>query len=166
MLIGVTGKSGAGKSTFAKNYVISHPNFKIINVDEISHKVLHYPHIVKMIEDTFGVNVDETPRSILGDIIFNDRHEMKKLSDIIWAEMKCEIDKEIISNNDIIIEWILLPHTHYFKLCDYKILVKAKLEDRIKRVIERDNISIDYFNKRESNSIEYNEDDFDEIILN
>ena len=80
--------------------------------------------------------------------------------------LMCEIIDEIIATNEnVIIEWILLPQTKYFDMCDVKILCKRSYENRLKAVMERDNISTEYFETREKNSIEYNEDLFDKIII-
>lgn len=74
----------------------------------------------------------------------------------------------ILSQNDdnIILEWILLPHSRYWEMCDFKILVKSDYVVRKNKVIARDNISEEYFNKRDSASIDYSDIQFDYIFEN
>ena len=52
------------------------------------------------------------------------------MNDIVWYELKAEIDRELFSHKDVILDWILLPHTHYWKMCDKKILITANEEQR------------------------------------
>jgi dephospho-CoA kinase len=66
----------------------------------------------------------------------------------------------------IVLDWILLPHTPFFKMCDKKILIKTDEAKRRNRLKQRDNISEEDINLRDNASISYNEEDFDEIINN
>lgn len=164
MLIGITGKSGSGKTTLAK-WLAQYSNFYVIDVDEVGHSILDRGDVQKLIKEKFGVEVSSTNRKALGEVVFNNREKMKEYADMTF-ELMCEkIDEIIISYENVIIEWILLPQTKYFDLCDVKILCKRSYENRLKSVKERDNISTEYFETREKNSIEYNEDLFDKIII-
>ena len=91
---------------------------------------------------------------------------MKQLADITWDRMKLIIDGYIksYSNNGIVLDWILLPHTQYFNMCDKKILIKCDEELRKKRIIQRDNISEEDLRLRDNASIKYDESVFDNII--
>lgn len=164
MLIGITGKSGSGKTTLAK-WLAQYSNFYVIDVDEVGHSILDREDVQKLIKEKFGIEVSSTNRKALGEVVFNNREKMKEYADMTF-ELMCEkIDEIIISYENVIIEWILLPQTKYFDLCDVKILCKRSYENRLKSVKERDNISTEYFETREKNSIEYNEDLFDKIII-
>lgn len=164
MLIGITGKSGSGKTTLAK-WLAQYSNFYVIDVDEVGHSILDREDVQKLIKEKFGVEVSSTNRKALGEVVFNNREKMKEYAEMTF-ELMCEkIDEIIISYENVIIEWILLPQTKYFDLCNVKILCKRSYENRLKAVKERDNISTEYFETREKNSIEYNEDLFDKIII-
>ena len=164
MLIGITGKSGSGKTTLAK-WLADNTDYFVIDVDEVGHKILDKPEVQKKIKEAFGVEVSSTDRKALGEIVFNNRKKMKEYADMTFEMMCDEIDEMIAWHSDCIIEWILLPNTKYFDMCDVKILCKRSYENRLKAVMERDNISTEYFETREKNSIEYNEDLFDKIII-
>lgn len=167
MIIGITGKSGSGKTFMTKNLF---PHEIHLCVDDISHRVLERTHIKEQIKQEFGVDLDTTDRKALGDIIFNSRHEKQILTDMIYSEVK-KIMNDVIHharlyNHTAVIDWILLPHSEYFDVCDTKILVKANEEERIKRAMARDQISREYLAARDRNAIEYDESQFDYIIFN
>ena len=168
MIVGFTGKSGVGKSTIAKYYAKVH-GYHYLDIDEVGHELLNTPEIQNQIEEKFGISVSSTNRKKLGELVFTNRHdEMKILADITWEGMRKIIDNniELFKDEGIVLDWILLPHTHYFKMCDKKVLVKCPEELRRERVKKRDNINDAELYLRDSASIEYNENDFNEVIMN
>ena len=105
-------------------------------------------------------------RKKLAEIVFTSRDEMEKLSAITWEHMKIVLD-DIIQNSEdkiIILDWILLSKTHYFDMCDLKILVDMPYEIRKQRAIERDNITDEEFDLREQASVEYEVEKFDMVV--
>lgn len=168
MIIGITGKSGVGKSTHAEKFAKENGCF-VIHIDDIGHKVLESDDIKNKLLELFGedsVVNGLVDRKYIGDLVFANRHLYKSLSDIVWNSMKNEIDILLNSHSNVILDWILLPHTHYWKMCDKKILVVADESERKVRVMSRDNISTEYLAKRDSAGINYDSIEFDEIIEN
>lgn len=168
MIIGITGKSGVGKSTYALK-IAEENGFRVLHVDKISHGIMNLPAIKAKLIDMFGNEVikDGTvDRKYLGDLIFTNRHTYKEMSDLIWDMMKHRIDHILSTHENVILDWILLPHSHYWKMCDKKILITADEEQRKEMVMKRDNISKEYLEKRDSASISYDDFVFDEIIYN
>lgn len=92
---------------------------------------------------------------------------MKEYSGLSWKFMQHQLDS-ILSQNDkiVVLDWILLPHSKYWEKCDCKILLKSDDVRRKNKVIERDNISEEYFEKRDSASIDYSHINFDYIFEN
>lgn len=165
MIIGVTGKSGVGKTTYAKDYANSF-GYSYLNIDEVGHEVLDDPEVRAQIKEKFNIDASSCDRKKLGELVFTNRNnEMKQLSEITWEKMKLIIDKRIESSKQgIVLDWILLPHTHYFKMCDKKILIKLNDDERKRRVMRRDNLTEEELKLRDNASIEYNDADFDTII--
>lgn len=170
MIIGICGKSGSGKSTLS-NKIVELTNNKAIHldIDKVGHKVLLIPEVINELVNSFGESIVKeniVDRKKLGEIVFDSRNEMEALSDITWKYMQIEIDRFLDNHKDkiIILDWILLPATKYFKMCDIKILLDIPYEKRKQRAIKRDNISEETFDLREKASINYNLNDFDYII--
>lgn len=168
MIIGICGKSGSGKSTLARKIIEMYPNSIHVEIDKVGHKALMDENVKKELVKSFGeklLNDNVVDRKQLGDIVFNSRHEMNKLTDITWEYMQKEIDKIIDDNknNIVILDWLLLPKTKYFDMCDYKVLLDVDYETRKQRCMLRDNISEDKFDLRENNSVDYY-NDFDYVI--
>lgn len=92
---------------------------------------------------------------------------MDILTDITWEYMQEKIDKMLEGKPDIVIlDWALLPISKYWKMCDIKILAVSEQNERKKRVMERDRITEDYFEQRETKSLDYKDLEFDYILDN
>jgi dephospho-CoA kinase len=169
MIIGVTGKSGSGKTTFAKN-LKKISNCIHLEMDRVAHEVLKEKEIISFISKNVGKQFiinKKIDRKKLGEWIFNNRNDGYKLiSEVIYKKMQLYIDKIIKSNSIVIIDWILLPTTKYFNMCNQKYLIKRDEKRRIASVMERDNITREYLELRDSNSPEFNEEKYDYIIYN
>lgn len=169
-VIGITGKSGSGKSTFA-SLLAQKLNCKHIDIDKIGHEALYRPDNLDVLCEKFGTEILDVngnlDRKKIGNIVFTQADKMKELTDITWNYMQQQLNHILSQDDDIIIlEWILLPHSKYWELCSSKILVKSDDLARKNKVMERDNISENYFNKRDSASIDYSTVQFDYIFEN
>lgn len=170
MIISVCGKSGSGKSTISNEFKKIYGDKVIhVEIDKIGHMALENDLVKVELVRCFGnsiININEVDRKKLGDIVFNSRNEMKKLSNITWNYMESVIDNIIEDNKDkiIVLDYILLPITKYFNMSDVRILMDVNYEVRKERCIKRDNISEEKFDLREKASIDYDDYDFDYVI--
>lgn len=169
MIIGITGKSGVGKTTYA-NQLADKNGYYVIHIDEISHQIMKKQFIKDELINMFGNEILYSngliKRKYLGDLVFSNRHLYKDVSDLIWAAMKIEINKILKEHENVILDWILLPHSHYWDMCDEKILLIADETKRKYMVLERDNISEEYLEKRDNAGIDYSSIEFDKVIKN
>lgn len=171
MHITITGKSGSGKSSIAKYLTSIDERFIYLDIDTVGHIILEKEEIAKKVSKEFKIPLNEKKqidRKILGSIVLNDEEKMKRYSDITWSLMEQTIDKFIKNNKDkiVILDWILIPKTKYFKESIFNILVTSDLEERKKRAILRDHITEEKFMERENASIEFDESQFDFILEN
>lgn len=170
MIIGICGKSGCGKSTLAKQIIeLSNKESVHLEIDKVGHKVLLFPEVKSELIKCFGdliAKENTINRKKLGQLVFNSKDKMDKLTYITWKYMQIEID-EFLKNNKgkiIILDWLLLPKSKYFSLCDIKILLDVPYEIRKQRAIKRDNITEEAFDLREMSSIDYDENNFDYVF--
>ena len=125
--------------------------------------------VIEELIKVFGNNVikdNRVDRRALGNIVFNSKDDMNKLTDITWKYMESEIDKIINLNKEkiIILDWLLLSKTKYFDMSDIKILLEVDYDIRKERTVKRDNILDEYFDLREKASIDYDKTMFDYVL--
>lgn len=172
MIIGLCGKSGSGKTTLAKE-LIKQCKHKVVHldIDKVGHNVLTINEVIIDLINNFGssiINNGVIDRKKLSSIVFSSKDKMNILENITWKYMEIYIDKFLKENKDniIILDWILLPKTKYFSMCNIKVLLDIPYEIRKERVINRDNITEFNFELRDSAGIIYNHKDFDYVFDN
>lgn len=169
MIITISGASGSGKSYISNIIKKSLPNTMHIDIDKIAHNALKDTVIKNKLIKIFSLkNTNEIDRKELGNIVFNNPNKMKILSSITWNYIETKIDNiiELNKNKIIILDYILIPKTKYFKLSSFNILMKTDKHTRLNRIIKRDNLSTEKFMERDSACPIYNEEEFDYIIEN
>ncbi len=146
-VIGVTGNTGAGKSTAAN--ALRSEGVRVLDADLIA-RDLQRPGqpALKEIAKTFGkdmLNTDGTlNRKKLGALVFNDAESLKKLDNIMWPKILKEIQEQIVqSDEDIVIDAALLYETGMQVICDETWLIVAPDNLRCQRIMRRDGISLD-----------------------
>jgi len=151
MIIGVTGIFGSGKTAVAK--LFTKHGYKVINADEIGHKLLNKKPIKNKIIREFGKSIltnEKINRRKLKHIVFNNHKELIKLNKIIHKPIIKEI-KSIIKkskNKKIIVDGALLIETRCLNLFDKLIVVKINKKEQLKRILKKKK-----YNKKEINNI-------------
>lgn len=178
MIIGITGSSGAGKSTIC-DILKDEYKVKIINADKIAKKLSRKGtnYIIDIIEK-FGKDIvdeeGELRRKKLAEIIYTDPEKRKELNECTFKYIRKEIERQIKkeknsnNNNTIIIDAPLLFECDLDKICDKVIGIISKKELQIERVVARDNIDYDQAEKRINAQAtnEFYKDKCDDIIEN
>lgn len=170
MLVGIVGKSGAGKSTLVKRMQEFSENIVHIDIDKIGQDILNdevvVSEIVKIVGSGEVVSNGILDRKKVGNIIFNNKEKYEAYFDYT-EKIENEIIDNIISENKdkiVVLDWAVLFKTKYYNLLDYKILVNTSDNIRKKRVIQRDNISEEYFDLREMMYNNYDISNMDFVI--
>ena len=159
MIIGITGKSGAGKS-YVSEIISKRLDMIHLDIDKISHEVLTFDKTIKFILKTFGHSVFENGqinRKKLGKIVFNDTLKLKTLNDFCQNQIEKQIDQILSSTNkSVVLDYALLCKLKQFELCDVKILLNSDINTRFNRVAKRENISREYFLSRDNSIDDFN----------
>lgn len=174
-IVGITGNSGAGKTTICgilKEKYSAH----IIDADKIAKNLTKKGTMyLKSIIEYFGNDIidvkGELKRSKLADIIYNDEEKRNNLNKLTFNYVVKEIKKNINKLKDkelIVIDAPLLFESNLDQICDIVIGVIAKKEDKIQRICNRDNISEETAKKRLNiqNNNNYIKERADYIIYN
>ena len=149
-IIGITGNSGSGKSTVCE-IIKENYNAKIIDADKVA-KSLTTPdtEYFKDIINTFGKSIlDENSklnRIKLADIVFNSKEKKMLLDKLTFKYVVDEIKEKIkhIQNCDyILLDVPLLFESNLDEICDLTVGVIASEDVKIKRIMQRDNISLE-----------------------
>ena len=128
--IAITGNIAAGKSEVEK---IIAQFFSVYDADKIAHKFLG--------------NID---RRALGEKVFSDPVERKKLEDYIHPKVKDEIIKIFSETKDkyVFVSTPLLFETGFDKLFDKILFVQCNDELRLERLMKRNNFTQEQALKR------------------
>ena len=171
MIIGISGKSGTGKTKIAEALAFE-LGADLISFDTISHMTIEKDSFKNLVYEKISKNVfDENGNIIrkkLGEIVFNDKDKLALINNHSEELMEQIIDEKIKQSikPHIILEYSLLPLMKYFNMCQFKILVTATESVRYERILNRDGITEEYLKAREANSPEYISVLFDIVIEN
>jgi dephospho-CoA kinase len=143
-VIGLTGGIGSGKTTVAKMF--QELGIPVYVADEEAKKlmqtlvILKYELIANFGELAFENGVLNT--SYLAEIVFSNPEKLKLINQIVHPKVRAHFQQFTTAQNSnyIIFENAILFENGFDKMCDYVITVTAPLEDRIKRVEQRDKL--------------------------
>ncbi|RTY95082.1 dephospho-CoA kinase [Flavobacterium sp. GT3R68] len=146
-IIGLTGGIGSGKTTIAK--YIESQGIPVYIADDIAKKILELPQIKSEIASHYGEEIFENGklnRHKLAEIVFSDSNKLKRLNDIVHPAVRSDFDAWLEQHSHfpwVVKEAAILFESGSDKDCDVIITVTAPLEDRIQRIINRDNTAVE-----------------------
>lgn len=155
---GITGNIGTGKTYVCK--VLEKMGYPVFFADKRAAKLLDKPDIVMKLTDRFGVEIlekDGLPnRKKIAKKVFNSTKDLHWLNQIIHPLVIDQWKKFLVyykasdfcfMESAIIYEYALEKHF------DYVILVEAPSDLAIKRVMDRDNITLKQVEERLKNQM-------------
>ena len=150
LVLGLTGKTGAGKSMVSS--LLKERGCYIIDADKVAREIL-FPDspVIEKLKETFGNDVvkynGEVDRKILAQRAFSSREETERLNAIthpvIREKILDEIEMAKIEEYEVcVIDAAALLESRIRNDCDCIAVVFAPMDVRLKRIIERDNMSV------------------------
>ncbi|KZC12119.1 Bifunctional coenzyme A synthase [Dufourea novaeangliae] len=148
-IIGLTGGIASGKSSVAEK--LEKLGAALVNCDKIAHD-LYLPgkRCFDAILEAFGSTVLRSDgfidRKTLGNIVFNDKAQLKKLNKLVWPiildEAKKKINEFYVKGFDVIImEAAVLIQAKWQNECHEIWTCIIPQEEAIKRVIDRNGLT-------------------------
>lgn len=147
-LVGLTGKTGAGKSTVSAH--LKEKGAYIIDGDVVARRVLvDNNSLLNELKKEFGegiINPDGAlNRRALARVAFSTPEKTEKLNSIMHPAINDaifeEAEKAFLSNNVVIVDAAAIIESGFTEKSDYLIVVYAPREIRKERIINRDGIS-------------------------
>jgi len=156
MKIAITGSIACGKSAISS--YLKDNGYNVIDTDKMSYSLSLKGNVCyNKIVDEFGKNIlldnGEIDRKKLGKIIFNDRTKKKILEDIIHPVIIKEI-KEYSDEGLVFFEVPLLYEAKLENLFSKVIVISCSKETQIKRLMKRNNLTIEEALNRINNQID------------
>lgn len=150
-VIGITGGIGSGKSTLLKR-LAEREDTKIVYTDEVARHLTQkgetaYNKIVFFFGEDILLENGEINRSLLGDIVFNNKKKLAVLNSIVHPLVKNEIIADMTNPETsarykyYFIESALMYESHFEKLCDEVWYIYSPEDVRIKRLVLNRNMT-------------------------
>ena len=150
-LIAITGCIGCGKSTLAD--LFRQLGYLVYNVDGWTRSLYRNENFCKLILNNFP-EVNEKGKinkKFLRKIVFDDANKLKKLEKIVHPLLKQQLRKVIAKNSKfdelVFIDAALIYELEWDKYCDLVIVADVDCDIQKQRVMKRDGISAEDFEK-------------------
>lgn len=159
MLIGLTGRTGSGKSTAAR--IFEDLGAFVADCDKVAHEVLKdrivKEELCKLFSDSILDSNGEIDRKKLGAIVFSDNNKLTLLNKIVHSfivERCVKLCEE--SGKDIcLMDGSELEASGADKLCKHIVVIAADEKTRLERIMARDNIDKESALKRIHSQSDY-----------
>ena len=149
-VIGLTGPTGAGKSTVAQYFVKN--GFYLIDGDVLAREAVRNKEVLANLAKEFGADIinedGSLNRRLTADRAFATPEKTKALNAIthptITALTYIEITRADRSDSKgVIIDAAALLQSPIINMCDMLVCVVAPRDERVRRIVERDGITVE-----------------------
>lgn len=145
MLVGLTGGIGSGKTTVASLFL--ELGVPVYNADQHAKRLMRTSKTVKQkIVQEFGRKAylnGKLNRAFLAEVVFNNKIKLAAINSIVHPSVANSFKRWARKQNSdyVIQENAILFETNSYKKFNFTILVTAPLNERIRRVIDRDKMT-------------------------
>lgn len=148
-IIGLTGKTGSGKSTVSE--MLKAQGFGIVDGDVVAKQVVEKgSSLLPVLAESFGSDILNPDGSLnrkkLSEKAFATEQATDKLNKLMHPVILKEIERQVKNFFDsgvenVVVDAAALIECKYNEKCDLFVVVTAPYEVRLKRIMSRDNIS-------------------------
>lgn len=137
LVIIITGKAGAGKSTLAE--IFKGMGFEVVDVDHVAHEVLEEKKddLVSIFGPVIVGKSGEVNREALGRIVFRDKNQLEVLERVVHPILVKKLKDIINSRKGHIVLDVAIPHKlGLFPYADFSIVVESspeKIKERLQQ---------------------------------
>lgn len=156
--VGVTGGIGSGKSTVSRFF--SALGIPVYDSDQRAKSLMQHDDFIKSkIKIEFGnksFHNNVLNRSYLAEIVFKNESKLKQLNAIVHPVVRTDFINWLSQNSDakfIIKEAAIMIESGAYKDLDKLIVVNASRDQKIKRIKQRDHLSLEDIENRIQNQL-------------
>lgn len=148
LILGLTGNIGCGKSSLSEIFISN--GIDVIDADKVSRDIMEDKDFLDVIFKEFGDTIKNNDgtlnRKSLGKLVFSDNKKLKRLNLLTHPKIKSVILERLDLLRDkgktiSVIDAALLIEHNYLSMLDKLVLITCDLEEQIKRVQNRDEIT-------------------------
>ena len=160
-LVGITGSIGCGKTTLAK--IVKSLGYSVFDIDSWVRKIYYNKDFLINLNKSFPNSVIDgvADKRYLRNIVFSDKNKLKELENLIYPflnkKIRYTISKYAKKNTVCFLDAALLFEKGWNKYCDVIILADVDYNIQKQRVMKRDNISAEDFDKINNIQIKNND---------
>ena len=157
-LAAITGSIGCGKTTLAG--LARELGFVVFDADKWSRRLYFQQDYIHKIAEVFPDVMDNgmVDKKKLRELVFNDNEKLKQLEAVshpfLKQKLKEVINKNRFSDDIFFLDAALLFEAGWDKYCDFIIVADVADDIQKQRVMKRDNVSAEHFEK--INSVQMN----------
>ncbi len=145
-ILGITGTIGSGKSVVSR--VLSLYSIPVFDSDSEAKALYRTSQELQIyLRSQFGEKVfldsGEVDKAYIASIVFSDKKKLSDLEQVVHPLLRIRFQEWCNEQKTslVALESAILFQTHYDELCDIIFWVTASREERIERVMRRDEIS-------------------------
>ncbi len=145
--VAITGNIGAGKTTISK--LFKELGVPVFNSDLCARNAENDAIIKQGFKDILGDDIytnDQLDRVKMRSIVFVDKEKLKLVNELVIPYIKKSFEEFILEHSDanyVMLESAILFETGADKDFDYIVSVAADTDIRIKRVLNRDEVTLE-----------------------